>query len=151
SAIEGAMWGVRARGSRQRGRSMKRPPGSDEVDGERRGVHLARHPGAEEAGRRVGGGGEGAAGEEERVARGGALKDLSPQGGCTALHSPTKLAMAISARIAMFGANESPSRASVRTVLVPPVAASAPGRLPPRCAHGARQNSWTKKKHSPSN
>ncbi|CAK0813090.1 unnamed protein product, partial [Prorocentrum cordatum] len=113
--------------------------------------------------------------EEERVARGGALKDLSPQGGCTALHSPTKLAMAISARIAMFGANESPSRAatprhatpdgvssdgggrpmhctgSVRTVLVPPVAASAPGRLPPRCAHGARQNSWTKKKHSPSN
>ncbi|CAK0813088.1 unnamed protein product, partial [Prorocentrum cordatum] len=119
----GAMWGVRARGSRQRGRSMKRPPGSDEVDGERRG----------------------------RVARGGALKDLSPQGGCTALHSPTKLAMAISARIAMFGANESPSRASVRTVLVPPVAASAPGRLPPRCAHGARQNSWTKKKHSPSN
>ncbi|CAK0813085.1 unnamed protein product, partial [Prorocentrum cordatum] len=93
----------------------------------------------------------GAAGEEERVARGGALKDLSPQGGCTALHSPTKLAMAISARIAMFGANESPSRASVRTVLVPPVAASAPGRLPPRCAHGARQNSWTKKKHSPSN
>ncbi|CAK0813084.1 unnamed protein product, partial [Prorocentrum cordatum] len=136
SAIEGAMWGVRARGSRQRGRSMKRPPGSDEVDGERRGVHLARHPGAEEAGRRVGGGGEGAAGEEERVARGGALKDLSPQGGCTALHSPTKLAMAISARIAMFGANESPSRAATPRHATPDgVSSDGGGR--PMCSWGS--------------
>jgi len=29
-------------------------------------------------------------------------------------------------------------------VLVPPVAASAPGRLPPGCPHGARQNSKEK-------
>ncbi|CAK0813087.1 unnamed protein product, partial [Prorocentrum cordatum] len=78
----------------------------------------------------------GAAGEEERVARGGALKDLSPQGGCTALHSPTKLAMAISARIAMFGANESPSRAATPRHATPDgVSSDGGGR--PMCSWGS--------------